>query len=60
MSEVVYGFFIGLVIGSFLVFFGVYKKAIKKIESFDGDDENLEFFNLLMNGYSEFKNSKRF
>ena len=57
MSEVVYGFFIGLVIGSFLVFFGVYKKAIKKIESFDGDDENLEFFNLLMNGYSEFKDN---
>lgn len=57
VSQVVYGFFIGLVIGSFSVYFGVYKKAIKKVENYDGDDENLEFFNLLMNGYSDFKNN---
>ena len=28
VSQVVYGFFIGLVIGSFSVYFGVYKKAL--------------------------------
>lgn len=55
MSQIVYGFFIGSIIGVFLVYFGVYKKAIKKLENYDGDDENLEFFNLLMNGYDEFK-----
>lgn len=51
-----YGFAIGLVIGGFYIFFGIYKKSIKKIEEFDDKDEDLEFFNLLMNGYSDFKN----
>lgn len=54
-SQVIYGFGIGLVIGFILIYFGVYKKSIKKVEDFDDKDENLEFFNLLMNGYGEFK-----
>ena len=57
MSQIVYGFSIGLFIGFILIYYGVYKKAIKKIENHDEDDENLEFFNLLMNGYSDFKNN---
>ena len=56
VSMVVYGFSIGVVIGFFIVYFGVYKKAIRKIEELDDKDEDLEFFNLLMNGYSDFKN----
>jgi len=54
-SQAIYGFAIGLIIGILYVYFGVYKKAIRKIEEFDDKDEDLEFFNLLMNGYSKFK-----
>ena len=56
VGMVVYGFSIGVVLGFFIVYFSVYKKAIRKIAEFDDKDEDLEFFNLLMNGYSEFKN----
>ena len=51
-----YGFGIGLVIGSLYIYFGIYKKSIQRIEELDDKDEDLEFFNLLMNGYSDFKN----
>jgi len=54
-NQAIYGFGIGLIIGVLYVYFGVYKKAIRKIEEFDNKDEDLEFFNLLMNGYNEFK-----
>jgi len=54
-SQVIYGFGIGAFLGFVLIYYGVYKKAIKKIENFDKNDEDLEFFMLLMNGYSEFK-----
>ncbi len=50
-----YGFGIGLVIGGLYIYFSIYQKSIKKIEELDDKDEDLEFFNLLMNGYSEFK-----
>ena len=58
-NQAIYGFAVGLIIGYLCVYFGVYKRAIKKIEEFDDKDEDLEFFNLLMNGYSEFKKKIR-
>ena len=58
-NQAIYGVAVGLIIGYLCVYFGVYKRAIKKIEEFDGKDEDLEFFNLLMNGYSEFKKKIR-
>ena len=52
----IYGFFIGLIVGILYVYFSIYKRSIRRIEELDDKDEDLEFFTLLMNGYSDFKN----
>jgi len=54
-NQTFYGFGIGLIIGGLYIYFSIYKKSIEKIEELDDKDEDLEFFNLLMNGYSDFK-----
>ena len=46
------GFFGNLQVAHLFVF----KKSIKKLEKCDIDDEDLEFFIFLMNGYHGFKN----
>lgn len=50
-----YGFATGVISSTLFAYFFVYRKSIKKIEEYDDKDEDLEFFNLLMNGYGEFK-----
>ena len=46
VGMVVYGFSIGGVVGFFIIYFGVYKKAIIKIEELDDKDEDLEFYGV--------------
>ncbi len=55
ISEVIYGFTIGFIVSLLLIYYFVYKKILKKIELNDDNDPDLEFFNLLMNGYYNFK-----
>ena len=55
-NQAFYGFGFGMFFGGLCIYFNIYKKSIKKIEEFDDKDEDLEFFSLLMNGYSDFKN----
>lgn len=54
-NKAFYGFGIGLILGFAWIYFSIFKQSIKKLKNYDNEDEDLEFFVFLMNGYHEFK-----